>query len=236
MYDHFDSLVNQFQTVVYATQRNLIREEFNDFFQTCLTYSSYGISTGIDQHIAEKIIIRMTGLLPITEINFDLSSHFTKNFTLALLDSIREHYDHLLSTVTSADWPLFRSGLVLYLSIELLSQSNNTITLIHQMKNEECKQDLAHVLLQRLEELQKPILDLNWSSLFEIVNPEIISLKQLELTRSITTYIMSLVRFVGVNGHKKEISDNVIHHFDRLVYENRLPGEIEFFFYYKIRL
>ena len=226
MYDVFDTLIDQFQKSVQENNRKLIRDEFNDFFQSCFTYLSYAMSSPTKQHIADKIIIRMTGLLPVTKINFDSNNHYTINFTWALTEDIKEHYDHIFATITSEEWPLFRRGLTLYLSIELLSKSGDTITLINRMKNEECKKDLANVLLQRLDELQRPILCLNWTDLFTLVDPTILTLKQLELTGSIEIYVTSLVRIIGINGNEMEIRDTIVRQFDQLVYEDRLPGKI----------
>ncbi|CAF4536288.1 unnamed protein product, partial [Rotaria magnacalcarata] len=80
----------------------------------------------------------------------------------ALIDDIKEHYDDLFATVTTGDWPLFRDGLTLCLALELLSKPKDTILLVHQMKNEACKKDLANALLLRLEYLERPVLGLNW--------------------------------------------------------------------------
>jgi len=234
MYDVFDILIDQFQRSAQENNRILTRDDFNDFFQSCLTYLYYAMPNSIKQHIAEKIIIRMTGLLPITKLNFDLNSKDTIHFTSALIDDIKDHYDHIFATITTNEWLLFRDGLILYLSIELLSKSDDTITLIHRMKNEQCKKDLANVLLQRLEELQRPILGLNWTDLFTLVHPNILTLKQLELTTSIQIYITSLVQIVGINRNEMEIRDTIIRQFDKLVYEDRLPGKIKSLFMIKI--
>ncbi|CAF3301427.1 unnamed protein product, partial [Rotaria sp. Silwood2] len=149
------------------------------------------------------------------------------NFTLALIDDIKEHYDNLFSIVSVGDWHLFRDGLTLYLSIELLSKSKDTIELVHRMKNERCQKDLANVLLQRLELLGRPVLGLNWTSLFTIVDPNILTLKQLELTGSIKTYITSLVQIVGMNINEVELSDKIIRHFDRLIFEESLRVDLD---------
>ncbi|CAF4430977.1 unnamed protein product [Rotaria sp. Silwood2] len=106
MFDHFNILIDQFKKVVQDTNRTLIREEFNDFFQSCITHLSYAIPPSTDQTMAEKLIICMTGLLPIIKTNFDLTSHFVINFTLALIDDIKEHYDNLFSIVSVGDWHL----------------------------------------------------------------------------------------------------------------------------------
>ncbi|CAF2385070.1 unnamed protein product [Rotaria sp. Silwood2] len=227
MFDHFNILIDQFKKVVQDTNRTLIREEFNDFFQSCITHLSYAIPPSTDQTMAEKLIICMTGLLPIIKTNFDLTSHFVINFTLALIDDIKEHYDNLFSIVSVGDWHLFRDGLTLYLSIELLSKSKDTIELVHRMKNERCQKDLANVLLQRLELLGRPVLGLNWTSLFTIVDPNILTLKQLELTGSIKTYITSLVQIVGMNINEVELSDKIIRHFDRLIFEESLRVDLD---------
>ncbi|CAF3343766.1 unnamed protein product [Rotaria socialis] len=227
MYDHFNSLIDQFQSAVRETNRKLIREEFNDFFQTCLTHLSYAMPPATNPDIGEKIIIRMIGLLPVKKTNFDLTSHSTTQFAFALIDDIKEHYDDLFATITTGDWPLFRDGLTLCLALELLSKSKDTILLVHQMKNEACKKDLANALLLRLEYLERPVLGLNWISLFTIVDPNIFSVKQLELTGSIATYITSLVQIVGMNIDKMEVADETIRHFDKLIFEDCLPVNLE---------
>jgi hypothetical protein len=227
MYDVFDTLIDQFQMIIQQNRCKLTAEEFSDFFQSCLTHLSYAIPSSENQHIADKIIIRMTGILPITKKNFDLTNRNTINFAIALISDIKEHYDHIFSTVTTEEWKLFRNGLVLYLSIEFLSQSKDTINLIHQMKNNECKKDLANVLLQRFEELQKPVLGLNWTELFTIVDPKILTLKQLELTRSIQTYITSVIQFLGININEMQIQDRLSRQFDQLIFDERLPGKIK---------
>jgi hypothetical protein len=225
MYDIFDLLIHQFQIAVQEDSRRLGREDFNDFFQSCFTQLPYAISTAENQHIADKIIIRMTGILPITKGNFDLTSQFTTNFAAALIDDIKEHYDHLFSTITLNEWPLFRDGLTLYICIDLLSKPKDTITIVHRVKNEECKKDLANILLQRLEDLHRPILGLNWTGLFTLVDPNILTLQQLGLTESIQTYVTSLVQIVGMNIKEMDLSDKIIRHFDQLIFEDRLPGK-----------
>jgi hypothetical protein len=229
MYDMVDILFDQFRAAVEADNRKLAREDFNDFFQSCFIQLPYAISSAVNQHIADKIIIRMTGLLPITKTNFDLTSQYTTNFACALIDDIKEHYDHLFSTITVHEWPLFRDGLSLYICIDLLSKVTDTITIIHRVKNDECKKDLANVLLQRLEQLQRPVLGLNWTDLFTIVDPNVLTLKQLGLTGSIQTYITSLVQFVGMNINEMEISDKIVRHFDQLIFEDRLTGKINLY-------
>jgi len=227
MYDVFDTLIEQFQISLQLDKRKLTTEEFNDFFQGCLTHLDYAMTTSVNQHIADKIIIRMTGLLLITKKNFDLTNRDAINFTIALISDIEEHYDNIFSGIKSEEWPLFRDGLVLYLSIELLSQSKNTMNLIHQMKNKDFKKDLANVLLKRLEEFQKPILGINWTNLFTLVDPNILTLKQLELTGSIQIYVTSLVQIVGMNINEMELREKVDRHFDQLIYDERLPGKIK---------
>jgi hypothetical protein len=233
MHDVFDTLIKQFQTAVQKEKRILTTEEFNDFFQSCMKDLFYAIPTSLNQHIVDKIIIRMTGLLPITKKNFDLNRD-TINFAIALISDIKEHYDLIFSTITAEEWDLFRDGLVLYLSIELLSQSKDTINLIDQMKNDQCKKDLANILLKRLEELEKPVLGLNWTNLFTLVDPNILTLKQLRLTKSMQTYIPSLVQFVEMNINEIEIHENINRHFDDLIFEERIPGKIKLMFKSKI--
>lgn len=230
MYDYFDILISQFQKTLQETNCKLIRDEFIDFFGSCLKHLAYAVPTALNQHIAEKIIIRMTGVLPITRMNFDINSHEVRNFTAALVDDVQEHYDDILSTVTTDEWPLFRNGLCLHMAIELLSKQKNTTTLVERMKNETCKKDLVNVLLLQLEMLQKPILNVNWTTLLAIADPNIISLQLLGLTRSIQIYITSLLQYILLHIDEVNLSDQVNHHFDTLVFEDHLPSNIESYF------
>lgn len=226
MYNVFDTLIEQFQQAIQQERRILTTEEFHDFLQSCMNDLPYAISNGVNQHITDKILFRMSGVLPITKKNFDITNRDTINFSVALLSDLQEHYDKIFSTVTTEEWNLFRNGLVLYLSIEFLTQSKETIKIVHRIKNTQCKKDLANVLLQRLEEIQKPVLGLNWTELFSLVDPNILTLKQLELTRSIEIYITSLVQFVERNINEIEIHEQLKRHFDQLIFEKRLIGKI----------
>ncbi|UJR36511.1 hypothetical protein I4U23_029232 [Adineta vaga] len=227
MYDTFRILIKQFEKAIQDENRKLSLADFNEFFQDCLAYSSYALSVPAKQHLDEKLIICMAGILPITKSNFDLTSHSTTKFALAVTDNLREHFDQIFAPITNEDWPLFRHGLILYLSIELLIQSSDTITLIHRMKNEYCKKDLANVLLKRLEDLQRPVLGLNWTDLFKLVDSNIVSLKQLELTERIPIYISSLVQVLGIQKDNHAIHDEIIRQFDQLIFEDRLAVNLE---------
>lgn len=225
MYDVLSSLFEEFHAAVQRETRTLSTEELNDFLLSCMNDFPYSISTVINQHITDKAIFRMTGLLPITKDNFHSFQYDVRNFSIALLSDLKEHYNKIFSTIKADEWNLFRDGLVLYLSIDFLTQSKDTIQLIHQMKNNQCKIDLANVLLQRLEELQKPVLALNWTDLFSIVDPSILTLKQLQLTRSIEIYVTSLVEFVRINNYQVNTSEKLKRHFNELIFDERLQGK-----------
>jgi hypothetical protein len=167
----------------------------------------------------------MTGILPIRKENFEFTNRDCINFALMFLADVKSHYDDILSTVTQSEWVLFRDGLIFYLSVELLTQTKDTIDLLDQTKNLECKKDLANCLLKRLEELQRPVLGLNWTNLFTMANPNILSIKQLELTRSIETYISCLIVFFGNETNEMDIKIKIDQQFDQLIKNDRLPGK-----------
>ena len=225
MYEVFDSLVEQFQQIMQRNPRLLRPEELNDFFQTCFLYSSYAVSDLTNSWMADKILIRMTGLLPITRNNLDVNFHFTNNYVHVLIDDVKEHYDNLFALLTDHDWPLFRDGFSLYLAVELLSRTNDTLALVHQVRNEDCKRDLANVLLKRLEILQRPVLAVNWIDLFTLADPNILTLKQLQLTRSVETYIKSLAKILDKHTNEMDLDTKVIRHFDESIAEDRLTGK-----------
>jgi hypothetical protein len=227
MYDVFDLLINQFQIAVQQMNRTMIREELNDFFQGCFIHLAYSIPPIGNQYIANKILTRMTGVLPIRKENFELTNRDGIKFASLFLEDVKSHYDDILSTVTEHEWISFRDGLLFYLSVELLTQSKDTIDLIDQTKNIECKKDLANCLLKRLEELQRPVLGLNWTNLFTMVDPNILSIKQLELTRSIQTYITCLVFFFENDTSEMEIKKKIDRQFDELIRTEHLPGKIK---------
>ena len=225
MYDVFDSLVEQFQKAMEQNPRPLPPEALNDFFQTCFVHSPYALAHLANSWMADRILIRMTGLLPITRTNLDITFHFTRNFTGVLIEDIKEHFDHLFALLNDRDWPLFRDGFSLYLAIELLSRTGDTVALVHRLRNEDCKRDLANVLLKRLETLQRPVLGQNWIDLFTMVDPNILTLKQLQLTRSIETYIMSLVKILEKHVNEMDMDTKIIRHFDGSITDDRLTGE-----------
>ena len=229
IYPTFRILTEQFIKSAKEDKRKLVTTDVNEFFQDCFTYSPYALSVEAREGVVNKIIICMMGILPIAKSNFDVKSQFTVNFTLAMTGTLREHFDKVFATVHQDEWPLFRDGLVLFVSIEFLIKADDTMTLIHRMKNEECKKDLANVLLQRLEELQRPIIGLNWTDLFALVDQNILTLKQIELTESIPIYITSLVQILGIEKNNSVLEDQVILQIANVIFEGGLSRETSSF-------
>ncbi|CAF1549778.1 unnamed protein product, partial [Adineta ricciae] len=227
IYPTFRVLTEQFIRSAQEDKRKLVTADVNEIFQDCFTYSLYALSVEAREGVVNKIIICMMGILPIAKSNFDVKSHFTVNFTLAMTGTLREHFDKVFATVNQDEWPLFRDGLVLFMSIEFLIKAGDTMTLIHRMKNEQCKKDLANVLLQRLEELQRPIIGLNWTDLFALVDQNILTLKQIELTESIPIYITSLIQILEIEKNSSTLQDQVIRQFDNLIFESRLSVNLD---------
>ena len=224
MYNIFDILVEQFQDKIIQRPQFLTSLELVDFFQGCSLHMNYALALSVDNFIANKILLRMIGVLPIEKKNFDLRKRELKNFIAPVLDFVRDNYMAILETVSVEHWLLFRNGLVICLLFDLLTEQKDTIKLVHAIPDVDQKQNLATALLKKLEEFQKPILGLDWSSIFPLVDPNDLSLNSLELTQSMETYITSLISILHAKGYSEATVTEVSQHFDDLVRRERLPG------------
>jgi len=233
MYNTFDILVEQFQNQITQHPQLLTSLELADFFQGCSLHLNYALASSVDNFTANKILLRMIGVLPIEKKNLDLRKREIKNFIAPILDFVRDNYTAILSTVTVEDWLLFRNGLVICLLFDLLTEQKDTIKLVHAIPDVDQKQNLATVLLKKLEEFQKPILGLNWTSIFPLVDPNGLSLNSLELTQSMETYVTSLISILHAKGYSEATVTEVNQHFDDLVRRERLPGTYKIFFFSK---
>ena len=225
MYDIFKILIEQFRMTIEEKGWAMMAPELNQFFQGCYQHLHYSIPATVNQYLANKILIQMTGILPIPVQYIKIDNLDANKFLGMILDDIRLHYNHILANVSGKDWNSFRDGLVFYFSHELLSQAKDTIKYLEQMQVEELRMDLANCLLQRLDELQRPVLGVNWTNLFNVVNPNVLSINQLSLTRSIETYITLLMIFYRAKSKEIDISKKIDRHFDESIRQDRLPGE-----------
>lgn len=227
MYSAVNLLFEQFQASLQENNRPLFPEELNQFFQGCFQHFQYSIPPVVNQHLANKILVQMTGILPIVPAKLQVDNPEAIQFVRTITEDIHQHYLNILANVTESDWTRFRDGLVFYFSIELLTESKNTIELIEQMQVEDLRRDLANCILKRLEEFQRPVLGINWTNLFNHVDPNILSIKQLSLTRSIQTYITCLIIFFGQEWADPEIGQKIHRNFDELIRTDRLLGKFE---------
>lgn len=217
IYDVFDILVDQFLGISQQYCQTLTASELNDF---CLTYFAHISPDCVDPPISNKLLTRLTGLLPLTKENFDLKNRETISCIFTMRWNVERHYDNILRTISSEEWPLFRDGLVFYLSFALLTIPGYTVELIHQTRNTEWRKDLSTVLLQRLVQLRNPILSLGWADLFLHADPKRISSDCLQL------YIMTLVRILEGESNPRRIQPQIGEQFNQLIFENHLPGKI----------
>lgn len=224
MYDVFKILIEQFQEILQVNRWTMIPAELNQFFQGCYQYLQYSIPSIVNQNLSNKILIQMTGILPVPIEYIKIDNVESMKFLQLILGDIRLHYNHILANVTKRDWISFRDGLVFYFSHELLSQPKDTMKFIEEMQVEELQIDLANCLLQRLEELQRPVLGLNWTNLFNLVDSSVLSINQLNLTRSIETYITCLMIFFRTKSNDADIVGKINRHFDDSIRQDRLPG------------
>ena len=231
MYDVFDSLFNQFQIVVAKYHRTLSASELTEFSEICYSHLEYAMAYSVNKSIMIKILIRMTGLLPIKKKNIDLSNGRMIKIALAFLENAKEDYNNILREISTQEWPLFRDGLVLYLSFEMLNQANDTINLVRSIPDEEWKKDLAIVLLQRLAELKKPILGRNWTDLFSLVDPISITLDHFQLIDSMQMYVTILARILEVESNSTMIHSQLSGYFDQMIHGEYLPGKIKRIYY-----
>jgi hypothetical protein len=226
MYDTIPELIEQFQAFITKARYSLSNESVMDFFEHCIYHSAWHVSSEDNPHLIAKILIRMTGLLPINAKNFNLKAEVTTRFAQVILDDIMEYFNDLFNLVNESEWILFRDGLTYYLIFALHSQQKSTINMIRQIQNQTYQRDLARSLLNRLEGLQSVTLDDTTIELFSLVDSIDLSLKQLTLTRTIPTYIMGLTRMMSQHIHTRITNTDIEVHFNNLIVHNYLPGRI----------
>lgn len=227
MYNVFDILFNQFQIVVEQNQQTLTAPELIDFSEICARHLEYATTYSVNQSTMIKMLIRMTGLLPITKENIYPRNDRTVKIALDFLANAKEDYKSMLGEITPQEWPLFRDGLVLYLCFELLSQPNDRINLVHSIPDEEWRKDLAIALLQRLAELEERISDQNCTDLFSLADLSRLTSEHFQLISSVQMYVKILACIIGEGNHSRVIYSQLSRQFNQIINREYLPGKIK---------
>ena len=186
-------LIDQFQAFIVAKPDCFKKFDFNDFFYYCNRYLLHALDKSIAKHIPLKFILRMIGTLSMS--NFDRSSKDASDVAHSIMINVRSDFKIIHLLVKENEQPLFKTGLVTLLCIELLypKRSNfteNEIAFLQEMDDKNQSQDIAYRLLCQLHHLKFPIVgDSNWTEIFNIADPAKIDIKYLNLANSLETFI-----------------------------------------------
>ena len=221
-----DTLNEQFFDLVHREQRILTRIDLNEFFQCCLDYSPYTLSKNPDAHRADLIIFSMIGSLNVTSTNLDPEYQAVRIFSKRLIEDMKQHEEKIFQLVSDENWPNFSNGLAICLSVQLVTDPTESIQIVEKISNEKRRRDLATLLIKRLEQLNRPVISADWTKIFQFLDPQIITLRQFELTRSIEVYLYSLIVVLQQKPTTRDFTDDeLVVRFDQLIYQDRLIGK-----------
>lgn len=222
----FDTLNEQFFNLVHTEQRMLTRGELNEFFQCCLDYWPYTLSKNPDTHRANLITFSMIGSLNVTSTNLDLDYQAVRIFSKRLIEDLKENQEKIFQLVSDENWTHFSNGLAICLSVQLITDPTESIRTVKKISNEKHRRDLATLLIKRLEQLNRPVISADWTNIFQLVDPQIITLRQFELTQSIEVYLYSLIVVLQQKPTTRNFTDDeLVTRFDQLIYQDRLIGK-----------
>ena len=222
-YELFETLVDQFLEFVHGEQQILRRADLNDFFQSCLKYSPYALARNPESHRADRVIFLMIGFLNVTNTNLALDYAPVRQFSQSLVEDLNQHHEKVFQLVTDKDWPHFCNGLSVFLAIQLVTNPAKLINIVQRISHIEHRGELANLLIRRLEQLNRSVISADWISLFTLVDPQTITLRQLELTRSIEIYLLASIAVLQRNLPERNFTDeDFAVRFDQLIYEDLL--------------
>lgn len=232
-YNLFNTILEQFQITLSKENYTFNRHDFQDFFDNCSKYININISkTSQDDFIIFKIIIRMLGLLiPLNNESFDQNSISAQQFIRKLAVHVQTNFRQLLNIVDKHEWSLFKNGLALLLSFELVYQQidhlqPNTLILLYQINNQKQRQEIANELLQQLHKQQQPLsINSNWTDLFTLVDPEIINIKQLDLADTFESFISCITKISTVLQVHHQFEQDISDYFENRVFYNHLQSK-----------
>ena len=204
MFHVFDILCDQFKAASATNSSTLTAGEFKDFFDKCNLYVLDVLEKSDEKLMGLKVILRMIGALSIGKQAFDRYYDRSVSFANTIMSYVRACIWNLYDLMKEEEWILFHKGLATLLSIELLqckfnSNNENKVIFLQQIPDERLRQVVANKLLNRLCKLGETICgDMNWTDLFEMVDPIRIDISHLNLTNSFETLIICITKISKV--------------------------------------
>ena len=194
MYDAFDPLISQFLVAVHQRGRGISAVNLNEFFQTCRNHY-VSIENSIRTDVtALKILVRMMAPLPINGENMLIGSEAAQLMVSITLQNLKRNFQAGWTAISESEWISFREGLVILSCIRLYHQDagNNAdcpLDLLPMICDQRRQQDVADKLVNFLGDLGCTLPKHQEVILFTLIGQNILTLKHLEMTRSLDTYV-----------------------------------------------
>ena len=210
------------------------RSDLSEFFSECSVFMRTAPMNSPNKYTPVKYLLRLVGLLKISRESFSLLSSPTKEFTDYIICRMTNYLDNIMASVTEDEWVLFKNGLATIVCIHLLSQAsaspdlvkNNCAALdsLARISSRNKVEDIANTILERLDDLKRPISNLCWHELLTLVSSDRIRLDHLKFNRSFDSYLTCIGKFSRELALDKNFKQNVAQHFDDLVHNNHFPS------------
>jgi hypothetical protein len=178
-----------------------------------------------------KILVRMTGPLPINQENLIIKSDALTLFISMILKNLSEQLETVLSTIDTVEWPSFCNGLVILFVIELtrhkpIEDTNDAIILLSKIPDKKRRKEIANKLLDLLNNLKYTLSQIDLMNIWDLIRQDGLSLEHLELTHSLESYIDCLTQFVtAYQGDHNQLEEKITNHFTKLLQANHFPSK-----------
>lgn len=232
MFSVFDTLLDQLKVASPTENNTLNAEEFKDFFEKCDRYVPDILATSTANITVLKVILRMIGALSIQKEAFDRDNDISIRFASVMMYYVWGTFENLYQHVRDDEWILFSRGLVMLISIELLQyKSNHTnenkVIFLQRIPDQAQRRTVANKLLSRLCKLEEILYgDPNWTDLFTLVDPRIIHIDHMRLTKSIETFIICITKIAQVLPDTSTFEDALERHLEDRIGDNSIEGKI----------
>ncbi|CAF2688686.1 unnamed protein product [Rotaria sp. Silwood2] len=170
----------------------------------------------------------MIGLLSICQENI-INDRIASTFSSIILKNFGDKLNDVFATINENEWTSFCQGLITLICIKLFYQGNanersNAFDLLSKMPEGEQREYAALKLLDLLYHLPYRLPSDEGMVLFELVKPDDLKLKYLELADSLEIYIMYVTYFINKSeDNANDLKENIKSQLDRLLKENHLP-------------
>ncbi|CAF1188657.1 unnamed protein product [Rotaria sp. Silwood1] len=224
-YGMFNSLIEQFTTIINEEKRNMSNEDFKEFFETCLNYySSIENIVQQDMHTL-KILIRMMACVPINRNNMIIPSKATQSFISNVLKVFLDKLLDVWIEVVDSEWKSFCHGLATLVCIRIYyeeseNEMNFSLDSLMIIPDGTRRQELIFQLVDLLNSLTCTLIPNQDDILFTIIGPDKLCLQHLEVTSSLSTYVVYLIKILeSYQDDENQLHTHITNQLDKLLEE-----------------